>query len=274
MRDRIRQALVLSGAVLDIAASFWLGTSLDQVPGADPTPVYFLPVNLTFAVWGVIFTSALVYAIYQALPAQTRRPLHRQIGWFAAANAWLTALWIFLSRQAAREGAPDAQPIFVVFTVFVLFGMLFCLTNNIITFRREHDKLTRADRWLAQIPGTIFFAWLNVAAIANITAAFDAYGVTGEPYGAVWAAGMLGVATVLAVLMIRFSRPSAATLAYSGVILWALLGILLNNTGRSELVVGACVAAGVVVALVTAFHLYTGRAGQMRMTGRGAEGAA
>jgi hypothetical protein len=254
MNRRIRQLLVLAFAILDIVSSFWLGDSLDQTTTTTLEPVYFLPFGLTFAIWGLIFSTGLLYAIYQLLPAQRNRTLHDRIGGWIALNAALTALWNFTAGQAGTQGTPGFQPVYVVLTVFILAGMLFSLTRVFIILRDRDAELTRGDRWFVQIPVTLFFAWLNVAAIANTTAALSAVGFTGEPNGARWAVAMLIVATILASLIIRYSKPSIGTIVYTAVIVWALIGIFFNNTNRSAFVASVCVAASIVVILVTIFH--------------------
>jgi hypothetical protein len=252
--NRIRQAVVLTFAALDIVSSFWLGSSLDQ--GSDPTPVYFLPFGLTFAIWGLIFSSQMVYAVYQALPGQTDRLLHRRIGGWVALNAALTALWNFTAGSAGQQGSPDFQPLLVVATVVILTGMLASLTRVFIIFRQMYDDITPRDRWLVQFPITVFFAWLNVAMIANTTAALDAVGFTGEPNGAWWAVALLVIATVVASLMIRFTRPGLVTLTYTGVIVWAVIGIFFNNVDRAPLVAGVCVVVAGAILLVAGRHVF------------------
>jgi hypothetical protein len=260
MSDRLRQIAVIVFAVLDVVSSFWLGDSLDQ--GSDPTPVYFLPFGLTFAIWGVIFTSALVYAGYQALPGQGERLLHRKIGWWVALNGALTALWNFTAGTAGQQNDPNFQPLLVVATVIILVGMLFALTRVFIIFRQMDAGLTARDRWLAQFPTTVFFAWLNVAMIANTTAALDAVGWTGEPNGALWAVGMLIVASALASLMIVYTRPGIGTVTYTGVILWAVVGIFFNNIDRSLLVALTCLVVAVIVLAVAVIHSTRPRSAQ------------
>jgi translocator protein len=261
MRDRIRQVLVLVFVILDIVSSFALGDSLDQTPG-EANPVYFLPFGLTFAIWGVIFFSGLLYAIYQLLPAQRERALHRAIGPWVALNAALTALWNFVAGQAGTQGTPGFQPALVTLTVVILIGMLVSMTRVFVIFRNMHAQLTGQDRGLAQFYTTVFFAWLNVAAIANTTAALNAVGFNSN--GAVWAAVLLVVAVALASAMIRYSRPGLATITYTGVIVWALIGIFFNNYDRSALVAVTSIAAGLVVIAVAAFHLRGGRAQAVR----------
>ncbi|NJL56903.1 hypothetical protein HC928_18425 [bacterium] len=253
-RDRIRQTLVIVFAILDIVSSFALGSSIDQ--GFDPTPVSFLPFGPTFAIWGVIFFTQLVYSIYQALPGQTERLLHRRIGWWVALNAALTALWNYTAGLSGTEGTPEFQPIYVVATVFILAGMLFSLTMVYIAFRELNPQITTRDRWLAQIPLTIFFAWLNVAAIANTTAALDAVAIFDYPYSSLWGVALILVGLVVTSLMVFYSRPNAGTIAYTAVIVWAFVGIFFNNNDRAlDVAITALVASAILIG-VTIFHFY------------------
>jgi hypothetical protein len=253
MNHRIRQIAVIVFAILDIVSSIWLGSGLDQ--GSDATPVYFLPFGLTFAIWGLIFSSQLVYAVYQALPGQKERLLHQSIGGWVALNAALTALWNFTAGSAGQQASADFQPQFVVATVFILIGMLYTLTRVFIVLRQMHNEMTSRDRWLVQFPFTVFFAWLNVAMIANTTAALDAMGFTGEPIGALWAVGMLLIAAVVASLVIRYTRPGIVTLTYTGVIVWAVVGIFFNNLERSWLVSIICIGVAVIAIAAAGSHL-------------------
>jgi translocator protein len=196
-----------------------------------------------------------LYALYQALPGQWDRVLHRRIGGWVALNGALTALWNVTAGQAGTLGTPEFRPVFVVLTVVFLAGMLSSLTRVFVIFRNMDAELTRRDRWLVQVPVTVFFAWLNVAAIANTAAALLALGFTGEPYGPLWGVGRLIVATILASLVVLYSRPTIGTVVYSSVIIWAVIGILINNSSRSMPIVVTCVASSIIVILVTIYHL-------------------
>jgi hypothetical protein len=253
LNDRIRQAAVLIFAVLDILTSFALGSSLDQ--GEADTLVYFLPFGLTFAIWGVIFASGLAYAIYQSLPDQRERLLHRRVGPWLALNAALTALWNITAGTAELPAYADSRSLLIWGTVLILLGMLASLTRVIVILRASDGELSGRDRALVQFPVTVFFAWLNVAAIANTAAALAASGFEGGDSGPLWAAAMLAVAAVLASAMILYSRPGPGTLTYSAVIVWAAVGIFFNNIERSTLVAGASIAVAVIVVGVTAAHL-------------------
>ncbi len=244
----VRQVAVIAFTVSNWVMSALLGSGLNQ-SSADANRAYFLPVNGTFAIWGVIFLTELFYAIYQGLPAQRERTIHRTIGGWVALNAALTSGWIVCALPQINQG----RSIFVVLTVLFLIGMLFSLTQAFIRLHRLSAELTTPDRWLVRVPVTIFFAWLNVAMIANTAAALIALGFTGEPNGALWAARMLVVATGLASAVILYNRPNIGTIVYTGVVVWAVVGIAANNTDRAPLVVILSLVAAVVVVVVTVF---------------------
>ncbi|MBC8099398.1 MAG: hypothetical protein H7Y11_08140, partial [Armatimonadetes bacterium] len=116
-----------------------------------------------------------------------------------------------------------------------------------IGLRQHAATLTRTDHWAMQVPVAIYFAWLNVATIANTTAAFDASGWNGEPNGAAWAAAMLVVAAGLASVIIGYLRLRPGMIAYTLVVLWAFAGLYLANAERSGLVAGTAIVAALVV---------------------------
>ncbi|MBC8098665.1 MAG: hypothetical protein H7Y11_04435, partial [Armatimonadetes bacterium] len=173
MLDRIRQVSVVIFAIGQMVASFVFGSEQFGEYTAEVTTlgnrpaVYFLPVGITFAIWGVIFIGSLIYAVYQAQPSQTTRAIHRRVGGWAALNSLFCALWLWASAQSGLVGAPGFRPEYVWLTVAFIIGMLFAMTQAMIGLRQHAATLTRTDHWAMQVPVAIYFAWLNVATIAN-----------------------------------------------------------------------------------------------------------
>ncbi len=56
---------------------------------------YFTPAGFTFAIWGVIYTGLLLYAIYQALPARRDEARLAGIGRLFVVNSLLNCAWLF-----------------------------------------------------------------------------------------------------------------------------------------------------------------------------------
>ena len=86
--DRIRVFLVALTAILQALAvplaTRALGPSSDTsaISAANHTPI--TPADFSFFVWGLIYVGSIAVAIYQLLPSQHARPVHRRTGW------WLT----------------------------------------------------------------------------------------------------------------------------------------------------------------------------------------
>jgi hypothetical protein len=258
VRDMIRQVLVLLFAIGQWISAFAIGSRFEEVEGTNPGD-YFIPTDATFVVWGFIYLGATLYGVYQALPAQRERTVHRRVGWWLGANYLLCSIWNLTSVQSGEYGSPDFQPIFIALTVVIIVGMLIALTGAFIRIRNLDSELTRTDRLLIQVPHAIYFAWINLAVIANTVSALTAYGITGEPYGAYWSAAMIVIATVLTSLMVLYSRASIGTIAYTTVIVWALIGIFIDNNDESNLVGTLSIIAALVVTGVTVFHLFNNR---------------
>ena len=78
MTDRRRQLLVVILSVTQLITNFG-ATNSGEV--SDSFFTYLIPAGYTFAVWGPIYLGLIAYAVYQALPGQAERTIHRRIGW-------------------------------------------------------------------------------------------------------------------------------------------------------------------------------------------------
>ena len=93
--DLARGLAVMALAVIQIVVaglggSGATGEDVGTVARSYPTPV--LPAGWTFAIWGLIYLAFLGYAVYQLLPAQRTRAVHRTTGWWLAVSAMETCL--------------------------------------------------------------------------------------------------------------------------------------------------------------------------------------
>ena len=58
--------------------------------------IYFVPANLTFSVWGVIYLGLAAFAVYQALPAQRENAVLLRVGWLFVLSSVANAGWLLL----------------------------------------------------------------------------------------------------------------------------------------------------------------------------------
>jgi hypothetical protein len=206
---------------------------------SDRYSVLVTPAGYVFGIWGLIYLLLVAYVVYQLLPAGRKRG---DLGaWFIVgciANTLWLILWHYLR---------------ISWTLPVMVALLGSLIVIYLRIHQPGDAVTPATRWLVRVPFSVYLGWITVATIANVTAALHAcnwggWGIAPET----WAPVMLVVAMAAAATMAWRHRD----LAYGLVIVWALTGIAVRQSGsvvsRAGWVAAAATVALVVVAVLRA----------------------
>jgi hypothetical protein len=234
-RDLARQVVTVVGALFQVLA----GAIVPIGAIAKETPSLVIPSDYAFAIWGPIFLLCLAYAAYQALPANRQNPLLRRVGWFFAGAFLLNGLWEVL--------VPLRPPILLQ---AILAGIFACLAISYLRLvRSERGGLNRADRWLVALPLGLLFGWITAANAVSFNDTLVELGLLGVG-GALVGAFLLLVGATLASALISVGRagPLQGLLAYAAAVLWALVGVVVNQYDASLLTTGASLLS---VALVT-----------------------
>jgi hypothetical protein len=150
--DLARNLAVASLAVIQIVVaglggSGGLGEDVGTVARSYPTPV--LPAGWTFGIWGVIYVAFLGYAVYQLLPTQRSREVHRATGWWLAVSAVLNMAWI--SAFSAR---------YVLLAEVLLLALLAVLARVYGRLSRERAANTR-ERVALRLPVALYTGWVS-----------------------------------------------------------------------------------------------------------------
>ncbi|AXG98217.1 tryptophan-rich sensory protein [Deinococcus wulumuqiensis] len=236
MTGLARQVTLLAATVLTLVINYLsnalplFGNSNAEV--SDRLPNAFTPAGLTFAVWGPIFLGLLVFAVYQALPAQRGARLDRLFWPFLLGNL-LNVAWL-LAFQSLNIGL----------SVVIMLALLAVLVRLYLSVRSLPPQ--GAERWTLQLPVSLYLAWISVATIANITAFLVSAGVTQSFLGIagpVWSALLLVVAAAIGVFFLWRFRDYA----FAAVLLWAFYGVYVARPEVSTVVLGVAVAAGLVL---------------------------
>jgi hypothetical protein len=206
------------------------GNSNQQI--SDALPNAFTPAGLTFAVWGPIFLGLLIFAVYQALPGQRGRRYDRLFWPFLLSNllnsAWLCAF------QSLNFGL----------SVVVMAALLASLLWLYLTL--QGMQLKGAERFTLGVPGSLYLAWITVAAVANVTAWLVSRGLTeglAGVSGPLWSAVMLLVAAAIGALLLARRRD----LAFGLVLAWAFYGVYLARPQQGTVVTGVLLAAALLL---------------------------
>lgn len=245
-KDVVRQIAVVIALVATLAVNY-LANALPlngqtSAEVANRLPIYFVPANYVFSIWGVIYTLLIGYAVFQALPSQRDNPRLRRIGYLFVLSSLANSAWLVLFHYE-----------YFPLTMAAMLAVL--LTLIAIYQRLEIGKavVSGAEKWLTRVPFSVYLGWISVATIANASyvlydAGWDGFGLS----GAIWAAIMLVVATAVTLAILVTRRD----IAYAAVIVWALIGIVVKQNETPEVAITAALMTAVVIgaALITRFR--------------------
>lgn len=178
-------------------------------------PSLFTPAGITFSIWSIIYLLLLGFIFLQ----------WRNSDAYIFANVsklfWLSCLlnagWI-LSWHYLQ----------VSMSVTIMLLLLLTLTQLFLRVRRI--SMTKPEEKIfIRLPFTIYFAWICVATIANISALFVSFQWEGAILSpTAWTVVMMVIASLLALFIVYKYRAPVFALVIS----WALFGIFMrwNNT--------------------------------------------
>lgn len=238
--DRFRAGAVLIAAIAQVVSApitmAVLGSSSNQgaISDANISPV--TPAGYAFAIWGLIYLASLAYAVYQLLPAQRTRTVHRRTGWWLVGAFTASTIWV---------------PIFGTRTIWlsqvVILGLVACLAVATWRFTHLDPADSTAERLLFRLPVTFYLGWATLATAAGFGVTFRSLGM---PAGGAFVTGvslaLVLLATVASVAIVtRFS----AVVGFAFTACWALVAVAVA-TYVGSVRVAALVAIVVVLGFV------------------------
>ncbi len=203
-------------------------------------PNKFVPDGFTFSIWSIIYLWLLVFMGYVTnilvwLPGKDHR-YYRIVSilplfWL---SCLLNASWV-LCWHYLQTGL----------SVLVMLALLATLLVIFIRLQKMAAHPRKQDHFLVELPFLIYFGWISVATIANITAWLVSNGWDGGIIGPDnWAIIMIVTAVLLAFFMaFAKHRPS-----YALVVAWALWGIFRKQSGQESNIALAALV-GLIVCL-------------------------
>lgn len=184
---------------------------------SDRFQVYFVPAGYVFAIWGIIYIGWIAFAIYQFQPAQKDNLRLQNLGYLFALSGLFNAAWLFCWHYNQFG-----------LSVLVMLALLATLIASYLKLEVGHRPVSAAERWCVDLPFSIYLGWITVATVANLSdwlfsISWNGWGLPAQA----WAAGMIGVASLLGVLMALTRRDSG----YLFVLVWSFAGIGVKQAG-------------------------------------------
>lgn len=236
-RSSLQRAAVVLAVFIQIGATFLPQLGFGEPIGnrSDSVRTLITPSGWAFAIWGPLFLGSALFAIWQALPAQSNNALLDRIAWPAAVALAAQGVWATYTQFA------NLTAISAVIILTSLAGLLLCLRTLV-----QHKQMSHGERWFAALVLSALAAWLTAASIVNISATLVYYGIGGGFAYPLAAAFMVAVGGVIAALATVRSRGNPW---YALVFCWAVIAIYFRGGQQDGMIAAACIFAGVLVLL-------------------------
>lgn len=250
MKPILVKLLVLFSFLGMIAVNFLASTGIiNGISTGDVSNAYpnlFAPASFTFSIWGVIYLLLLFFVLYlfNVFGKFERESLVKKISILFIISSLANIIWIFLWHYN-----------FIGLTILFMITILICLILIFESILREKRPLTNKEYFFLRLPFSIYFGWITVALIANITTFlvsinWNGFGIENN----VWMIIILIIGMIIGGLVAIRGRDVAYTL----VLIWAYTGILfkhVSDTGFDLQYIGVVTT---VVLCITIFILIIG----------------
>jgi len=206
---------------------------------SDLYPTLVTPAGYVFSIWGFIYILLLVFVIFQVLPSQKEKAFQKEVGVLFVLSSVFNVTWLFLWQYEQ-----------ITSSVIAMFALLAALIMIYLRLNIGKSSVSLREKLCVHLPFSVYLGWITVASIANVAAAlvsinWDGFGLS----DVTWAVLVIVVALIITLLVV-FTRRDVA---YGLVIIWALAGIAVKQSGTQSIVTTAEISAVVVaVALVSA----------------------
>ncbi len=175
----------------------------------------FAPAGYAFSIWGLIYALLAIYVIYQF--KREKNEVVAKINYLFIANSLLNTTWIFAWHYN-----------YIGLSVLLMGGLLFTLIRIADILRVS--KLQTREKWLICLPFSVYFGWITVATIANITVFLVSIGWNRFGLSEIfWTVTILLVGAAIGSWRLLYDR----FISYGLVLIWAYGAILYKHLATS-----------------------------------------
>lgn len=210
----------------------------------------FAPAGITFSIWSIIYLFVAGFTIYfwkdSSDSVLANKDLKRRLGILVISSSILNSIWLFAW-----------QYLFLSLSVIIMLALL--VTLIIINLEIGKYRFNTKEYILVRLPFSIYFGWITVATIANITAFVVSKNITlFQDHQVLWTIIILLVGLVIAGATILKNK----NIAYGLIVIWAYAGILIKHQSSSgwnkeypsvSITVMICLVALIVLCLLQVY---------------------
>ncbi len=208
---------------------------------SDLIPNLFVPAGITFSIWGVIYILLALLVIFNIIESFRNSKFNfSKINILLGINFILNISWILAWHYRL-----------ILLSLFIMFGIFFTL----FLLDSEYTYLHKSKfKNIYFISIGVYFGWISVASIANITAFLVTLGWNGYPFTDVtWTIIVILIGSLIAV----FTLIKSKNIPYSLVFIWAYVGILIKRNNSLPVYNSIIVVTYISIILIILTLLYT-----------------
>lgn len=202
-------------------------------------PSLFTPAGFTFSIWGVIYLFLLLFAAWQALPAQRSNEKISAISTYFQINCLLNGLWLLAWHYDL-----------LLISLAIMLGILVSLVliYRILIARIETAPMT--EHIALYMPFSLYTGWITLATIANASVLQTASGWDNVILTAVqWTLLKLAIAGAIGATVLRkYHDP-----VFAAVVVWGTYGISAKQAATPS-VAGAAATLSILTAILIAIE--------------------
>lgn len=197
-----------------LTASGWLGGIPVGEEGSYGAPLV-IPESYAFTIWIPIYLFLIIFPFYQLFKKQEDHTASTQIRVWYSLNVIANGIWLVLASHEWLLG-----------TVLVIIFMLISLIKINELLLNIKSNGTKINFWFEQIGFSLYFGWITLATVLNISAALKYYQWEGFGISDVsWSLIILPIAALIATFTFRKYRD----VGYALVIIWAFIAIIIKH---------------------------------------------
>lgn len=204
---------------VNVLATVGLINGITTASISDLYPNLFTPAGMTFSIWGIIYLGLLLFTVYQFLPTNQKKQqeILQKVRITYIISCLVNSIWILVWQY-------NIIPAAMVFMICLLV----CLIR--IALLLHGEDLSNSQAFFVRLPFDLYFGWITVAAIANVTVLLVSLGWNGGALSpVVWTVAILIVGALIGLATLL----RLGSVGYGLVLVWGYFGIFTQHTATS-----------------------------------------
>ena len=213
---KIAVAVFFAGMVIvNALASILPINGQDTGAISDAYPNLFAPAGITFAIWRLIYLLLALFTVFQFFTPVSQVSQDR-----------LTRLQILFIISSAANIAWIFSWHYMQIGLSLIFMLIILLTLILSDRQVSKQPLKLKEKLCLKLPFSVYFGWISVATVANVTTLLVDIGWDGAGLpDHLWMVLIIIIATLIALSVVT----SRLNWAYGAVFVWAYIGILIKH---------------------------------------------